>query len=119
MFYGDHTVVDDHAGKVPIGETSGQPVAEAFRTNKAVIHKSHGLLTASRHSIDDAAWLFIAFNRACQVQLLIESSGATPVPVSDEDARETHKHLGSSFVGFLSFQPYYAEIEAELPDTFR
>ena len=119
MFFGDHAVLDDDAGKVPVGDKSGLPIAEIFRTNKAVIHKNHGLLTASRHSIDEAAWLFIAFNRACEVQLLIEASGATPAPVTIENACETHRHLGIPLVGFLSFQPYYAEIEAELPDTFR
>ncbi|MBB5510278.1 ribulose-5-phosphate 4-epimerase/fuculose-1-phosphate aldolase [Paraburkholderia sp. JPY681] len=54
MFYGSHTVVRDGAGKVPVANESGNPIARAFNDHKAIIHQNHGLLTASRHSIDDA-----------------------------------------------------------------
>ncbi|WP_431272459.1 hypothetical protein [Dankookia sp. P2] len=37
--------------------------------NRGILHQSHGLLTSSQHSIDDAAFWFIALERACQQQL--------------------------------------------------
>lgn len=40
---------------------------------RAATHQNHGLLTASRHSIDEAAFWFIALERCCQQQLLIEA----------------------------------------------
>ena len=118
MFFGDHVVVSDDAGKVPVGDGSGLPIAMAFQSNRAIIHQNHGLLTASRHSIDDAVWSFITLHKACQVQLLIEASGAQPKPVAEEYAAYTSKHLGTPAIGFLSFQPYYAEVAAGEPDLF-
>jgi hypothetical protein len=38
---------------------AGKKVAAAFKGVKAAIHRNHGLLTASRHSIESAAFWFI------------------------------------------------------------
>jgi ribulose-5-phosphate 4-epimerase/fuculose-1-phosphate aldolase len=116
MFYGDHVVLKDGAGKVPVARDSGNPVARAFRTNKAVIHQNHGLLTASRHSIDDAVWNFIALNHCCHMQLLTEAAPNRPLTIDPENAEYSHRHLGNSFISWLHFQTMYFEIMEQEPD---
>jgi ribulose-5-phosphate 4-epimerase/fuculose-1-phosphate aldolase len=117
-FYESHVVITASAGAVAVEERSGRLVAEAFGNNRAALHQNHGLLTASRHSIDDAAFWFIALERCCQVQLLIEASGVKPVIVSDESARFSREHVGSDFIGWLNFQTIYNELVATQPDMF-
>lgn len=116
MFYGDHVVLTDGAGKVPVADQSGSPIAVAFRENKAVIHQNHGLLTASRHSIDDAVWSFIALDHCCRMQLLTEAAPIRPKMIDPEHAAYSNKHLGNSFISWLHFQTMYAEIQYEQPD---
>jgi ribulose-5-phosphate 4-epimerase/fuculose-1-phosphate aldolase len=116
MFYGDHTVLVDGAGKVPVSTESGHPVAEAFRTNKAVIHQNHGLLTASRDSIDDAAWWFYALDHVCRMQMLSDSLSTKPIPVSEENAKYTREHLGTGYFGWLQYQCEHADIVKKHPD---
>jgi hypothetical protein len=61
---------------------------------KAAIHRNHGLLTASRHSIESAAFWFIALERCCRQQLMIEATGRPPVLVPPERARYSREHVG-------------------------
>src|SRR3546814_13199069 len=46
----------DEAGQVAVEVKAGHNVASAFKGVKAAIHQNHGLLTASRHSIEAAAF---------------------------------------------------------------
>src|SRR3984885_3335190 len=62
---------------------------------KAAIHKNLGLRTASRHSIESAAFWFIALERCCQQQLMIDATGITPKLVSPERSRYSREHVGS------------------------
>jgi ribulose-5-phosphate 4-epimerase/fuculose-1-phosphate aldolase len=117
IFYGDHIVVQDGAGKLPTDDDSGVGIAEAFRHNKAVIHQNHGLLTASRHSIDDAVWYFIALNHACHVQLMTEACRSAPVLVTPEFARITQERAGNPIIGWLHFQTYVMEVLHKEPDV--
>jgi ribulose-5-phosphate 4-epimerase/fuculose-1-phosphate aldolase len=98
-------VIDDEAGQVAVEEDAGCSVAGWFKGVRAAIHKNHGLLTASRHSIDEAAFWFIALERVCQQALLVEASGITPT-------------LGSPFIGWLHFQTIYDQLVAQHPDMF-
>lgn len=116
MFYGSHTVVRDGAGKVPVANESGNPIARAFQDHKAIIHQNHGLLTASRHSIDDAVWTFIALDHCCKMQLLMDATASRPVPIDPEFAEYSHRHLGSSFISWLHFQTLLHEINEQEPD---
>ena len=77
-FYEDHVVIADEGGKVAVEAKAGYEVSAAFGNNKAAIHQNHGLLTASRNSIDSAAFWFSALERCCQQQLLIEACGIKP-----------------------------------------
>ncbi|MDR5857699.1 class II aldolase/adducin family protein [Caballeronia sp. LZ062] len=116
MFYGSHTVVRDGAGKVPVANESGNPIARAFADNKAIIHQNHGLLTASRHSIDDAVWTFIALDHCCKMQLLMDATESRPIPIDPKFAEYSHEHLGNSFISWLHFQTMLYEIAEEEPD---
>jgi ribulose-5-phosphate 4-epimerase/fuculose-1-phosphate aldolase len=117
-FYKSHIVIKESAGAVAVEEKSGHSVANAWGNNRAALHQNHGLLTASRHSIDDAAFWFIALERACQVQLAVEASGVKPVIVSDKSAAYSREHVGSDYIGWLHFQPIYEQIAATQPDMF-
>ncbi|RYG33861.1 MAG: class II aldolase/adducin family protein, partial [Burkholderiales bacterium] len=116
IFYGDHAVLVDGAGKVPVSSESGHPVADAFRNNSAVIHQNHGLLTASRDSIDDAAFRFYLLDHVCRMQMLSDGLSTKPIPVSRENAEYTAKHLGSGYIGWLNFQTELVDIQKRHPD---
>jgi ribulose-5-phosphate 4-epimerase/fuculose-1-phosphate aldolase len=117
-FFEDHVVIEDEGGAVTVEREAGKRAAAAFEDVKAAIHRHHGLLTASRHSIDSAAFWFIALERRCQQQLMVEASGVRPVLVPPERARYSRKHVGSDYIGWLHFQPIYDRLVQTSPDMF-
>ena len=117
-FFEDHVVIGDEAGQVAVEVKAGHKVAHAFTGVKAAIHQNHGLLTASRHSIEAAAFWFIALERCCKQQLMVEATGATPRLVSPERSRYSREHVGSEYIGWLHFQPIYDHLAATQPDMF-
>ena len=117
-FYEDHVVITEEAGQVAVETDAGHNVAAAFAGVRAAIHQNHGLLTASRHSIDAAAFWFIALERCCQQQLLVDASGHKPMMVPPDKARYSREHVGSEYIGWLHFQPVFAELAASQPDMF-
>jgi ribulose-5-phosphate 4-epimerase/fuculose-1-phosphate aldolase len=118
VFYEDHVVIADEGGKVAVEVKAGHNVAAAFKGVKAAIHQNHGLLTASRHSIDAAAFWFIGLERVCQQQLLVDASGVTPKLVPPDKARYSREHVGSEYIGWLHFQPVYEYLAKTQPDLF-
>lgn len=118
VFYEDHVVITAEAGAVAVEAKAGHSVAEYFANVRAAIHQNHGLLTASRHSIDEAAFWFIALERCCQQQLLIEATGITPKLVTPERARYSRENVGNEFIGWLHFQPLYDQLVSTQPDMF-
>lgn len=116
VFYEDHVVIADEGGKVAVEEDAGHKVAAAFKGVKAAIHQNHGLLTCSRHSIDAAAFWFIALERLCQQQLMIDASGVPPKLVPPDKARYSREHVGNEFIGWLHFQPVFDQLVATQPD---
>lgn len=117
-FYEDHVVIGDEAGQVAVEVKAGHKVAHAFEGVKAAIHQNHGLLTASRHSIESAAFWFIALERCCRQQLMIDATGITPKLVTPERARYSREHVGSDYIGWLHFQPIWHHLVATQPDMF-
>jgi ribulose-5-phosphate 4-epimerase/fuculose-1-phosphate aldolase len=117
-FYEDQVVIEDEGGAVTVTPDAGKAVAAAFGKHRAAFHRNHGLITASRHSIEDAAFWFIALERCCQVQLMVEATGRTPVLIPPERARYSHEHVGNSFIGWLHFQPIYDQLVRMHPDMF-
>ena len=118
-FFEDHIVIGDEAGQVAVEVKGGNRVANAFKGVKAAIHQNHGLLTASRHSIDSAAFWFIALERCCKQQLMIDATGIQPKLVTPERARYSREHVGSDYIGWLHFQPIYEQLAQTQPDMFR
>ena len=77
-----------------------------------------GSMTASRHSIESAAFWFIALERCCRQQLMIDATGRPPVLVPPERARYSREHVGSDYIGWLHFQPIYDRLMQTDPDMF-
>jgi ribulose-5-phosphate 4-epimerase/fuculose-1-phosphate aldolase len=117
-FFEDHVLIEDEGGKVSVEVEGGHKVANAFRGVKAAIHKNHGLLTASRHSIEAAAFWFIALERCCQQELLVSASGHKPQRMPEDKARYSRKHVGSEYIGWLHFQPIWEQLVKSEPDMF-
>lgn len=117
-FFEDHVVIGDEAGQVAVEVQAGHRVANAFKGVKAAIHQNHGLLTASRHSIESAAFWFIALERCCQQQLMIDATGLAPRLVPESRARYSREHVGSDYIGWLHFQPIWEQLVQTQPDMF-
>ena len=118
VFFEDHVVIGDEAGQVAVEVKAGHKVANAFRGVKAAIHQNHGLLTASRHSIEAAAFWFIGLERCCQQQLMVDATGIAPRLVTPERARYSREHVGSEYIGWLHFQPIWEQLVKTQPDMF-
>ena len=118
VFFEDHVVIGEEAGQVAVEVKGGNKVANAFAGVKAAIHQNHGLLTASRHSIESAAFWFIGLERCCQQQLMIDATGIAPKLVTPERARYSREHVGSEYIGWLHFQPIYEQLAQTQPDMF-
>jgi ribulose-5-phosphate 4-epimerase/fuculose-1-phosphate aldolase len=117
-FYEDHIVIREEAGKVAVEEDAGVAVCDWFKGVKAAIHQNHGLFTASRHSIEAAAFWFIALERCCHQQLMVEASGLKPVLVPADKSRYSREHVGSEYIGWLHFQTIWSDLKANQPDMF-
>lgn len=117
-FFEDHVVITDTAGAVAVEESAGLSVADYFKNVKAAIHQNHGLLTVSRHSIEAAAFWFIALERCCKQQMLVEATGIKPFMVPPSSARYSREHVGSEYIGWLHFQPIYQQLVQTNPDMF-
>jgi len=115
-FYEDHVVIKDEAGQVAVETKAGLSVASHFKDVRAAIHQNHGLLTVSRHSIEAAAFWFIALERCCKQQLMIEAAGHKPTLVPHDRAIYSREHVGSEYIGWLHFQPIWEQLEATQPD---
>ncbi|KAJ2356051.1 hypothetical protein IWW50_000900 [Coemansia erecta] len=113
MFYEDHALFPGFNGVVA-DEMEGERMAQTLGARKALILQNHGLLTVGG-SVDEAAFWFIALEKACQVQLLAEAAGK-PTCISHEVAADSYKTVGSSLSGWFNFQPYYQMITREQPD---
>jgi hypothetical protein len=75
MFYDDLSVYPAFGGVV-FAKEEGQRIAEHLGPkNKNLIMQNHGLLSAGG-TVAEAAAFFIALERACQTQLLVEASTA-------------------------------------------
>ncbi|MBD2438619.1 class II aldolase/adducin family protein [Nostoc sp. FACHB-110] len=112
-FYQDHSLFADYTGVV-LDPKEGQLIAQTLGKNKAIILKNHGLLTVGQ-SVDEAAWWFITMERSCQAQLLAEAAGK-PSPIKHEYAEIAHTQVGSTNLGWFSFQPLYEMIVRQEPD---
>ncbi|KAK2799093.1 hypothetical protein FQN50_008599 [Emmonsiellopsis sp. PD_5] len=127
MFYKDLSVYAAFGGVV-FSDEEGQHIADALGpTNKNLIMQNHGLLTAGG-TVAEAAAFFIALERACQAQFLVESAiapgtvggnaGLRKTFVDDVAAEYTKKGTGSPEVMYSQFKPEYQLILKETGGDF-
>jgi len=112
-FYQDHGLFDDYTGVV-LDTEEGKRIAHALGDNKAVILRNHGLLTVG-HSVEEAAFWFIAMDRSCQAQLLADAAGTT-VKIDADHAALTYTQVGSPLAGKYSFGGLYDLITRQEPE---
>jgi ribulose-5-phosphate 4-epimerase/fuculose-1-phosphate aldolase len=107
VFHGRHALYDSYAH----GE--GRALGEAARGNRAVIMKSHGILTVGE-SVDEVAYLFVSLEKACAEQLAARAAG-TPELIAEPHATAIAERF-VAYSGWLNFQPAYETILREQPD---
>lgn len=112
-FFEDQAVYCDYNG-LALEEEEGERMATALGANRAVVLQNHGVITVGG-SIEEAAYWFISFDRAAQVQLAAEAAG-TPAYLSDEEARLAHRQFGDPKLAWMSFQVLWDDIVHEQPD---
>src|SRR3546814_14960193 len=94
----------DEAGQVAVEVKAGHNVASAFKGVQAAIHQNHGLLTASRRSLEAAAFWFIALERCCQQQLMFAATGVEPRLVPPDRPRYSRDTVDSKNICWLHFK---------------
>ncbi|MCR0983852.1 class II aldolase/adducin family protein [Roseomonas populi] len=118
-FYGDgQAVITEEAGAVVVDRSAGRRVAAAFGTARIAIHQNHGLFSAGRESVDEAAWWFIMAERACEIQLKAEATGHPLKLIPPEAAAHSRDHLATPFMAWLHYQPIYDRVCRTDPDLF-
>ncbi|CAI6336078.1 unnamed protein product [Periconia digitata] len=119
-FYKSHGVYKQFGGVV-LASDEGERIAEALGKGKACILQNHGILTCG-HSVDEAAFWFISLDKTCHAQLLVDAaaaaSGHEKKIISDHEAAESYKQVGTPEKGWLAFQGYYDEIVAKTGGDF-
>ena len=127
MFFEDLAVYQNFGGVV-FAADEGERIADALgETRKNAILQNHGLLTAGE-TVAEAAAFFIALERACQSQLLVESTvavgsagtarGLAKTLVSEEEAEYTKRGTGSPEAMYMQFLPEYQLVLKETKGDF-
>ncbi|KAJ7258450.1 class II aldolase/adducin domain-containing protein [Mycena haematopus] len=114
-FYEDHALYTQYNGIV-LDEAEGLAIAEALGSKKAAILQNHGLLVAAS-SIEATVHYYISLERACQVQLLADTSaaahGETTVPINPAQAAATGKLVGFQSGGWFAGSTEFMVLERE------
>lgn len=114
VFFEDQAVIREPRAVLDRG--GADEWAAALGASRVGIQVGHGLFTTGR-SVDEAAWWFVAFDKACHVQLLARAAGEHERWPA-EDARAIRGALGSPAFGWLSFQTLWDEVCESDPDLF-
>lgn len=109
-FWNAHTVYNSYGGVV-LAKEEGEMIAEALGSapNKLCILRNHGLLTVGG-TVDEAAFLFLSAEHACQGQLLAEAAAANgleKILITDEEAEYNFKMESTPEVCYNEFLTYY------------
>ncbi len=108
-FYRSHAVYNSYGGVVLAAEEGAQIARALGPTNKACILRNHGLLTVGQ-TVDEAAFLFLSLEHACQGKLLAEAASQggniAKVLISDEEAEYTHRMETDPETSYAEFQAY-------------
>lgn len=113
-FFQDHSVFQQYGGLV-LEQDEAARIAQSLGRDRAIILRHHGLLTLGR-SVEEAAWWFIAMDRACQMQLLAEAAGQ-PQHMPPDEARLAHRQFGNSNMARHNFRQLAELILEDEPDV--
>lgn len=123
MFYNDLSVYPSFGGVVHATEEGKRIAAALGPTNKNLIMQNHGLLTCGG-TVAEAAALFVALERACHAQILVDTaianSGGSLVKtcVGVEEASYTKIGTGTPEVMYMQFVPEYELLLEETNGAF-
>lgn len=67
------------------------------------------------HKVAAAFW-FIAWERRCQQQSMIDASGHAPQLVPPDKAHYSCEHVGSEYIGWPHLQPIWEQLLKAQPD---
>jgi ribulose-5-phosphate 4-epimerase/fuculose-1-phosphate aldolase len=112
VFHGNQAVITEP--RLAPDAAAADEFAAAFGDKPVAIQAGHGLFTTGQ-TVDEAAWRFISFDKACHVQLLAEAAG-TPDRWPDEMATALARGIGSPDFAWLSFQTLWDELMADNTD---
>lgn len=112
-FFEDQSVYREYNG-LALEEEEGHRMAEALGDNRVVLLQNHGVITVGG-SVEEAAYWFVSYDRAAQVQLLAEAAG-TPAYLAAEEARIAHRQFGHPDLARFSFQILWDDIVHSQPD---
>lgn len=113
FFYENHALFETFSGIV-LDSSEGQRIAQALGDKRGVILQNHGILTVGK-SVDSAVASYVAFENACETQLLAEAAG-TVKPIGEEVARYTAGQMRGNDPGAFGFRPLWDRILREQPD---
>ncbi|EPE09055.1 class ii aldolase and adducin domain-containing protein [Ophiostoma piceae UAMH 11346] len=123
MFYDDLSIYPAFGGVVHAAE-EGKRIASALGPkNKNLIMQNHGLLTGGG-TVAEAAAFFIALERACQTQVLVDTAIANSggqlqkTYVGEQEAIYTKEGTGTPEVMYMQFKPEYELVLEETKGAF-
>lgn len=112
VFHGRQAVITEP--RVALDEAGADEFAAAFGEADVAIQAGHGLFSTGR-TVDEAAWRFVSFDKACHVQLLAAAAGE-PERWPDALAAGLAGSLGSPDFAWLSFQTLWDDLVADGTD---
>ncbi|KAF2758412.1 class II aldolase/adducin domain-containing protein [Pseudovirgaria hyperparasitica] len=114
-FYNDLALYESFNGIV-LAEEEGKNIAKCLGQKKAALLQNHGLLTAGE-TVEEAVFWFCSLEKLCHTQLLADAAaagrGGKPIEIDEEDAKYTHKVVGSKQAGWFSGKPLFDLIHKE------
>lgn len=113
FFFEQHAVYKAFSGVV-LDVSEGDRIAAALGNRRAIILQNHGLLTVGR-SVESAVANYVAFENACQTQLLAEAAGSVQV-IPPAVARHTAGQWTSDDPFAEAFGPLWEQVLREHPD---
>jgi len=112
-FFEDHALGPAFTG-MGFGAQACRELAAALGPRKALILPNHGVITVGG-SLEEAAWWFLSFERACQTQLLAEAAGPTK-PIDAETARRARRVIGDGRAAAMAFRGCFDMITRLQPE---
>jgi ribulose-5-phosphate 4-epimerase/fuculose-1-phosphate aldolase len=114
-----YIVYNAYGGTVISTEEGSRIAAALGPKNRSVILRNHGMITCG-HTVDEAAFLFIALDRCCHAQMMANAAagpGWEKIYIGEKEAEMTHKKSGNPSKMWLAFQPYYDQVVHEEPSV--